>query len=108
LLAYQAIAQRTKIVIPLEVDLILGALSDPIPAVRRNALHVAAFFKDAAVIEAAAKHLADVDVGVRRTASESLKQVWLESRSVLLQILSQQDGLAASAALDAIPIGDVE
>lgn len=108
LVAYQAIAQQTQACIPFDLNLIVEALNDQTPAVRRDALRVAAFFKEAIIINAVAAHLADVDVAVRRTASESLKQLWPESRSVLLAILTQKNDMAASAALDAIPVGDVD
>ena len=106
--AYRAIALVSKIPIPFDIDLILEALSDPRAEVRRQALFVAAFFKDVTLIEAVAKRLADEDVGVRRTASETLKQVWPESRGVLLSILHDSEGVDASHALDAIPAGDAE
>ena len=106
--AYRASALNSKSVIPINTELILAALSDPVSAVRRQALFVAAFFKDEKLIEGMAKHLEDEDAGVRRTAAESLKQVWPESRAVILRILHDSEGVDASHALDAIPAGDVE
>ena len=106
--AYRAIALNAKSVIPINTELILAALSDPVSAVRRQALFVAAFFRDEKLIEGMAKHLEDEDAGVRRTAAESLKQVWPESRAVILRILHDSEGVDASHALDAIPAGDVE
>ena len=106
--AYRAIALVSKIPISFDIHLILEALNDSRAEVRRQALIVATFFKDATLIEAVAKRLEDEDVGVRRTASESLKQVWPESRRVLLSILHDSEGVNASHALDAIPAGDVE
>src|SRR4030095_8615864 len=106
--AYHNIALHAQTAIPFNTDLIHNALNDPVSAVRRQALSVAAFFNDTRLIESVAKHLEDEDAGVRRTSSESLKQVGPESRGVLLRILHESEGVAASYALDAIPVGDVE
>ncbi|HEU0296786.1 MAG TPA: HEAT repeat domain-containing protein [Anaerolineales bacterium] len=106
--AYRAIALESKTVIPFNTALILNALNDPVSAVRRQALLVAGFFKEERLIESVAQHLEDADAGVRRAASESLKQAWPESRGVLLRILHESESIAASYALDAIPVGDVE
>ena len=105
---YRAIALQSKSTIPFNTDLIATTLNDPTPAVRRQAMLAAAFFKDAQLIESVAQHLDDEDAGVRRAASESLKQAWPESRGVLLRILNESESVAASHALDAIPIGDVD
>ncbi len=106
--AYRAIAANAHDTISCNLDLILNALNDPVPEVRREAARAASFFKDAAAIESIARHLADGDPGVRRAASESLKRVWPESRSVLLKILNESDGVAASSVLDSIPAGDAQ
>jgi HEAT repeat protein len=106
--AYRAIALESKTAIPLNTELILNALNDPISSVRRQALLVAGFLKEERLTESVAQHLEDADAGVRRAASESLKQVWPESRDVLLRILHDSEGVAASYALDAIPAGDVD
>lgn len=106
--AYRAMALQSKSTIPFDTDLLPAVLDDPASAVRRQALLVAAFFKDARLVEQVAKHLEDADAGVRRAASESLKQAWPESRGVLLRILHESESVAASHALDAIPIGDVD
>jgi HEAT repeat protein len=106
--AYRAIALESKTAIPLNTELILNALNDPVSAVRRQALLAAGFFKDETLIEPVARRLDDEDAGVRRAASESLKQAWPESRDVLLRILHDSEGVAASLALDAIPVGDLD
>jgi HEAT repeat protein len=106
--AYRAIALESKSTILFNTDIITTTLNDPVPAVRRQAMLAAAFLKDAQLIESVAQHLEDEDAGVRRAASESLKQAWPESRGVLLRILNESESVAASHALDAIPIGDVD
>lgn len=106
--AYRVMALESKSTIPFNTDLILAGLNDPVAAVRRQALLVAAFFKDEQLIESVAQHLEDEDAGVRRSASESLKQAWPESRGVILRILHDSESVTASHALDAIPVGDVD
>ena len=106
--AYRAIALEAKSVIPFPEEPLLGALNDPVSAVRRQAQLVAGFFKEEKLIEAVAGHLEDEDAAVRRAASESLKQAWPESRGAVLRTLHDSEGSAASYALDAIPVGDVD
>jgi len=106
--AYRVIAANASRLIPLNTQLILNALNDPVPNVRRQALLAATFFRKENIIEAAARHLDDQEIGVRRTAAEALKQLWPESRSVLLRVLNELSDTAASHALDAIPAGDEE
>ena len=106
--ACRMMARQSKTIIPVDTELILEAMTDPVSAVRRQALLVAAFFRDERIVQAVAKHLDDEDAGVRRTASEALKQSWPESRGVLLRILRESESIAASHALDAIPVGDVD
>lgn len=106
--AYRAIASNSKDAIPFSSDLLLKALADPAAEVRRQALLTLRFFKTADMIEVAARHLTDPDAGVRRTASEALRQFWPESRAVCLRILNETDGDPAMYVLDAIPAGDEE
>jgi len=102
------IAGSAKEKIPFKVDLILDSLSDPAPVVRREAVQVISLLDGDAVIDSIARCLSDEDAGVRRAASESLRQAWPESRSVILHALEKLDGVAVSSALDAIPPGDAE
>jgi HEAT repeat protein len=106
--AYRAIALQSKSTILFNTDLITLVLNDPVSAVRRQAMLAAAFFRDEQIIQSVAQHLEDEDAAVRRAAAESLKQAWPESRDVLLRILNESESVAASHALDAIPIGDVD
>lgn len=106
--ACRNIALNAREAVPFDAHLIVRTLDDPLPAVRRQALMVASFFKEEKMIEMVAGHLDEDDIRVRRSASESLMQLWPESRSVLLRILNESDGVAASHALDAIPAADVE
>jgi HEAT repeat protein len=108
LIGYLAIAFEAKEAIPFDRDLILVALNDPVPAVRRQAVRVASYFMDDEMIEIVARGLSDEDVVVRKTVSGSLKQAWPRSRSVLLHALSESDEVVVSSALDAIPAGDVD
>lgn len=105
---YLAIVSDAKDVIPFERDLLLGALRDPSPAVRRKAVRAASLFMDDEMVDVVARGLSDEDVVVRRAVSDSLKQAWPRSRSVLLRILSESDGVTVSSALDAIPAGDAD
>ena len=89
-----------------EADLVLGILDDPSPALRRDAISVAARLGGA--YDAIARRLADADAGVRRAASESLRQAGAQARDAALHILETSSGVTASAALDALPAGDAE
>ncbi len=106
--AYRSIAMDAKGAIPFEPALIMEALNDPVPVVRREAIRAAVTLKDVSFYEAVAGHFSDADAGVRRVAAESLKQIWPESRAVVVQALAQMNDVAASHALDAIPPGDAE
>ena len=106
--AFRSIAANAKDAITFDVSMILNALEDSDSTVRRAALRVAAYLKDSTIYEAVARHLSDEDVGARRIASESLKQAWPESRSVVLRTLSEVDEIAAYNALNSIPPGAVE
>jgi len=91
---------------PLKMELVLGALDDPSPLIRREAIQVLLVLKDTSHLDMVLQRLGDENAGVRRQASESLKQVWDESRSGVLHILEQKDKKSLDAALDAIPPGD--
>lgn len=106
--AYRVIASNAAGTIPFNMDLLLRAMNDPVAEVRRQALLAASFLRDEQVIETVAQHLEDEDAGVRRTASEALKQAWPQSRGVLLRILRDSDSIPATHVLDAIPAGDAE
>ena len=88
--------------------LIVAAMNDVSQGVRKEAVRVAAYLRSDVVYEAVAGRLADKDAGVRGAASESLKQAWPASRSVVLRVLNEADEVAASSALDAIQPGDAE
>ena len=93
---------------PFKPDGILNAIHDPSAVVRREAIRAASMLKGSRVVEAIAAHLADEDAAVRKSASESLKQAWAESRSVLVPILETMEGRVIDSALDSIPPGDPE
>ena len=93
--------------LPFEASLVLDALDDPAPLVRREAIRVASLLKYGFIHAAVAECLSDEDAAVRRIASETLKQAWPESRADVLPRLEEFDR-ARDAALDAIPAGDVE
>ena len=105
--AHQAIASGATSELKLDKDLVLKVLTDPVPAVRRNAVKAASLMMDDELLIAVAQRLADEDPIVRENASESLRKAWPASRNVLLQTLGGDSyGAAVSAALDAIPAGD--
>jgi len=106
--AFRVIISNARNMVPFNMDLIITAMSDTAPMVRREAVKVAAYLKGEAVYEAVAARLADQDVGVRKAASESLKQAWPASRSVVVKALLEMDELSASTALNSIPPGDAE
>jgi HEAT repeat protein len=106
--AFRVISADAKDTMPFKASLIIKAMSDPAPLVRREAVRVSVFLKDDSVYEAIAARLADADAGVRKAASESLKQVWPASRSVVIRALAEMEGVAAASALQSIPPGDVE
>ena len=88
--------------------LILGALKDPAPMVRRDAVSVVALLKTDKISESIVKCLSDEDAIVRKNASESLKQIWPEPRAAVVQILEEMDGVRLNSALDSIPPDDPE
>ena len=88
------------------VNLILNALADSSPLIRRDAIEVASSLKASAVYQLIVPCLSDEDAAVRRTASATLRQAWLESRTSVLQIIEQRQEAALDAALDSIPAGD--
>jgi HEAT repeat protein/ATP/ADP translocase len=94
--------------IPFDVDLILGALNDPSPIVRREAIRVASLLRDGSIYASVAGCLSDKDATVRKNASETLKQAWPESRAHIIQTLEEMDPITLDAALDSIPSGDTE
>lgn len=106
--AYRSIAMAAKGDIPFNPGLIMESLNDPVPAVRREAIRVAVTLKDISFYEEVTRHFSDGDAGVRRVASESLRQIWPASRAVVIQALAQMKDVAASCALDSIQPGDVE
>jgi len=89
-------------------NLVLDALNDPSPIVRREAVQTAAMMGGDEAIASIAARLSDEDARVKRIASESLKQAWHESRSVIVPILETMDGALIDSTLDSIPPGDPE
>ena len=100
------VAEGAKHPIDLKRDWILNVLQDESVIVRRDAAHIARFMHENLVIQALGNLLTDEDTRVRRNASESLRQLWPESRDAVLQMLEHTIGSVAYAALDAIPPGD--
>jgi HEAT repeat protein len=94
--------------LPFDVDLIFNALNDPSPIVRREAISVASLLKDRSVYASVAGCLSDEDATVRKSASETLKRAWPESRAYIIQVLEEMDPITLNAALDSIPSGDTE
>ncbi|HLA06825.1 MAG TPA: HEAT repeat domain-containing protein [Anaerolineales bacterium] len=88
--------------------LVLGAMNDLSPVVRRTAIQTAAQMKGMDVIQSLAARLSDEDAGVRKLASESLKQAWPEPRSVLVPLLVGMEPDRIDPVLDSIPPGDPE
>ena len=91
---------------PLKMKLVLDALDDPSPLVRRDAIQVLSVLKDTSCLDLVIQRLGDENAGVRQQASESLRQVWAEARSGVLHILEQKDKRSLDAALEAIPPGN--
>ncbi len=87
---------------------VLDSLNDSSPVVRREAIQAAGKLNSDAAIKSIAGRLADEDAGVRKKASESLKQAWVRARSVVIRILESMNGATVDAALDSIPTGDPE
>jgi HEAT repeat protein/ATP/ADP translocase len=107
--AFRVIAANAKeAIMPFKASLIINAMTDSAPLVRREAVRVAVYLKSEAVYGAIAARLADGDAGVRRAASESLRQAWPASRSVVVHALTEMDEIAASYALKSIPPGDAD
>ena len=104
--AIHHIAGSVREKFPLRMELISGALNDTSPLIRREAIQVLSVLKDTSHLDLIMKRLGDENAGVRRQASESLKQVWTESRSGVLHILEVMDSKSLDAALEAIPPGD--
>jgi HEAT repeat protein len=94
--------------IPFDVDLILSALNDPSPIVRREAIRVTSLLRDDSIYASVAGCLSDKDATVRKNASETLRRVWPESRAYIIQTLEKMDPITLDAALDSIPSGDTE
>jgi HEAT repeat protein len=94
--------------LPFDINLILDALHDPFPIVRREALQVASFLKDGSLYASVAGCLSDEDATVRKNASETLKQTWPESRAHIIQVLEGMNPVGLDAALDSIPVGDTD
>ena len=88
--------------------IIRGALYDPSPVVRREAIRVASLLKDESMHTLVMERLPDEDAGVRRIASETLKRAWPRSRTGLIRIIEEGSDHALDSALDAIPPGDPE
>jgi len=94
--------------LPVEVGLILNALKDLSPIVRREAIRVSSFLQDGSIYASVAICLSDEDATVRKSASETLKQAWPESRTYIIPVLERMDPISLYAALDSIPAGDTE
>jgi len=92
--------------IPIKINLVLKALDDPSPLIRREAIRALKILNDTSNLDLVMRHLGDEDVRVRRMSSELLRQVWTESRSGVLQVLEQMDQKSIDAALDVIPPGE--
>jgi len=102
------IAESANGELSFNVDFIFKALKDPVPLIRREAVRVISLLKGLADYEPIKALLSDEDSAVRKTASEMLKQAWPKSRAGVVQILNKMDDTALDAALDSIPVGDVD
>ncbi|HEY5730480.1 MAG TPA: Npt1/Npt2 family nucleotide transporter, partial [Anaerolineales bacterium] len=91
---------------PIKLEFVFDALNDESPFIRREAVRVLAILKETSQLEPLINCLGDEDAGVRKLASEALKQVWDESRAGVLQILEKMNQRSLDAALDSIPPGD--
>jgi len=91
---------------PVKLEPVYAALEDVSPLVRREAIRVLMILKDTSQLDSVINCLGDENARVRQLASESLKQVWAESRNGVLHILEKKDKRFLDAALDTIPPGD--
>jgi HEAT repeat protein len=94
--------------LPFKAEPILDALNDPSPIVRREAIRVVSLLKDDSIYASVVVCLSDRDATVRKSASETLKQAWPESRAHIIPVLDEANPIALGAALDSIPSGATE
>ncbi|HLO29956.1 MAG TPA: Npt1/Npt2 family nucleotide transporter [Anaerolineales bacterium] len=87
-------------------NLIMDALNDPSPLLRRDAMQVASFLKDNVIYESLVERFADEDSTLRKMASQTLKQAWPEPRATVMRVIEEMDESRLDAALDSIPPGD--
>ena len=106
--AFGRIARDSQEKLSSNADLILGALKDPSPVIRREAVRVAAHIRKDEISDSIVSCLSDDDATVRQNASESLRQIWPEPRGAILQILEEMNGVRLNSALDSIPLEDPE
>lgn len=107
--AYERILSNADDLRKVDEGLVLKALNDPSPVVRRGAVRVATRLLNEVGPTSLVKCLFDEDSGVRRLAAEALKQTWTETRSMVLRLLAEErDGKVLSSLLDSIPPGDAE
>lgn len=102
------IADGIRESIDVDPALIVDALKDESTLVRREAARVARYVSREGVIQALVSRLGDADLVVRRSASDSLRALWPESRKLLVTLLQHEDGALVEAALDSIPTADEE
>ncbi|HSG45480.1 MAG TPA: Npt1/Npt2 family nucleotide transporter [Anaerolineales bacterium] len=94
--------------LPIDAGFILDAVDDPSPMVRREAIHVLLILNTVSDLDPILNCLADEDTGVRKNASELLRQAWPESRAGIAHILEEMNQKSLDAALDVIPPGNPE
>lgn len=93
---------------PFNSGLLVEALNDPSPVVRREAVRLASLLGDSSIYASIAGCLADEDAAVRKIASELLSRGWPESRAFIVSALEGNDDKTLDAALDSIHPGDTE
>jgi HEAT repeat protein/ATP/ADP translocase len=90
---------------PFALNFVHGALKDPSPLIRREAIRILAYWGETSNLEAVVACLGDKNAQVRGAAAGFLKQVWAEAGSGVLRILERMERQSLDAALDAIPSG---
>ena len=99
------IAETMEGKFPINPDFILSAVDDPSPMIRRDAIRILFVLQVTSDLDPIINCLADEDAGVRRNASELLRQAWPKSRAGIVHILQEMNQKSLDAALDVIPPG---
>lgn len=104
--SFEHIAAGMSQPIKIKPSWIADLLQDDVLLIRRDTARAARFVHEDSITRSLGILLHDKDSTVRRTASDSLKQLWPESRGVVLETLERASGTTVYSVLDAIPAGD--